>query len=212
MKPLALVLAAVLSGVLATAARGSALPTAVGSTFCTSDNPVTSISDPSACQLGGGLASASVVTAPSVDLVSHAGSGAGVASFDAIGSLTYDFEVVGGTAGDHVPLLVATTLEATADPHTFAAAEIVITAPLLPIAQVRVCTDGSCASDGSFSSTLSVETVSGRSERCSLSFKRKTRSCLVERPTHPQTLLSLSIPAFPVPATIGSWSVTALGT
>jgi hypothetical protein len=66
------------------------------------------------------------------------------------------------SAGDHVPLLVATTLEATADPHTFAAAGIVVTAPLLPIAQVRVCTDGSCASGSSFSSTLGVETVSGQ--------------------------------------------------
>jgi hypothetical protein len=162
MKPLSLAFTPVLFGVLATAAWGSvALPAAVGSAICMSDNPVTTVSDPSACQLGGGSVRASVTTAPFVDVVSHAGSAAGVASFDAIGSLTYSFEVVGGSAGDHVPLLVATILASAADPSTFGAAGIVVTSPI-GFVQERVCAGVGCSLASSFSGTLDVETVSGQ--------------------------------------------------
>ena len=163
MKPFSLILLAALSSVSATAAWGSAvLPAAVGSAACMSDNPVTTVEDSSACELGRGLATVSVATDPFVDVVSHVGSAAGVASFDAIGALTYSFEVVGGRQGDHVPLLVATALETTvSDPrHNFGGAGIVVTSPST-VAQVRVCAGDDCDLDSSFSGALHVETVSG---------------------------------------------------
>jgi hypothetical protein len=162
MKPFSMVLLAALTCALTTPVWGDViLPAAVGSVLCNSNNPVTSVTDPSACELEGGLASASVMTAPSVHVVSHAGAAAGIASFNAFGSLQYSFEVIGGSAGDHVPLLIAATLDSSADPHTFGSAQIAATTSLTS-ARAAVCTDGTCPLGTSFSGTLDIEAVSGQ--------------------------------------------------
>jgi len=133
------------------------LPPAVGSAFCSSNNPPETSSDPSSCVLGG--ASASVETGPFVSLAAHASSAANVASFNAISSLQYSFEVIGGNPGDQVPLLIATILDTSATPHSFAAALMNVTTSL-GATLTRVCTDGSCPGS-SFDGTVSLTAVSG---------------------------------------------------
>jgi hypothetical protein len=86
------------SGAATTAWGVTALPAAVGSVLCSSNNPSETLTDLSSCALGGG--SASVGTAPSVSLVAHSSAPAGVASFNTIATLTYSFEVIGGNVGD----------------------------------------------------------------------------------------------------------------
>ena len=81
--------------------------------------------------------------APSIRLVSHATGPAGGVTFQAFTNLQYSFEVVGGKPGDHVPLLIETSLDTNAaGRETFAAANIQVWTSPEPTV-VTVCTDGS---------------------------------------------------------------------
>jgi hypothetical protein len=94
--------------------------------------------------------------------MSHAAVPAGGVSSQALTSLRYFFEVVGGSAGDHVPLLIQTGLDSSGvGGEVFAAANIqVFTASVLTV--VAVCTDGSCPFGADFSGTFGVDAVSGQ--------------------------------------------------
>jgi hypothetical protein len=92
--------------------------------------------------------------------VAHASSPISVASFNAISSLQYSFEVIGGNAGDEVPLLVTVMLETSATPHSFGAALMNVTTSL-GATLTRVCTDGSCPGS-TFDGTVSLTAVSGQ--------------------------------------------------
>lgn len=98
--------------------------------------------------------------APFVSLVAQASSAANVASFNAVSSLQYSFEVIGGNVGDQVPLLIATMLETSAVPNSFGAALMNVTTSL-GATLTRVCTDGSCP-ESTFDGVVSLMAVSGQ--------------------------------------------------
>ena len=161
MKPCQVIFLGVLTCTWSAAAWGDViLPTATGSTLCEGAAPFP-IQDPSACTVAGG-AIGSVQGAPFVQLMSHAAVPTGGVSSQALTSLRYFFEVVGGIAGDHVPLLIQTGLDASAvGGEAFAAANIqVFTNSILTV--VAVCTDGSCPFGTDFSGTFGVDAVSGQ--------------------------------------------------
>jgi PEP-CTERM motif-containing protein len=156
---LLIVMATVLMGTAATMAWGvPILPPATESVLCSSNNPPQTVTDPSSCMLGG--ASASVETLPFVHLEAHSSAPAFVASFNTIATLTYSFEVVGGSVGDRVPLLIAASLDTAATPHSFAAALMDVTTSL-GSSLTRACTDGSCPGTN-FDRTISLQAVSGQ--------------------------------------------------
>ncbi len=108
MKPYLLILLVVFTCDWSALAWGDViLPPAAGNTFCEGDSPFP-IQNPSAYTVPG-RATGSVQEAPFVQLMSHAAVPTGVSS-QALTNLEYFFEVVGGSAGDHVPLLIQTGL------------------------------------------------------------------------------------------------------
>jgi hypothetical protein len=151
------------------ATTAAALPLATGLTLCVGFTSVQMTATvPSSCELDG--ASTSIETAPFVVLTALATAPPGGAPFDAISSLTYYFEVVGGHTGDHVPLLIATTLETAAAPHSFAAALMNVTTTL-GTSLTRACTDpASCAATG-FDGTVSLMAVSGETDTVELTIQ-----------------------------------------
>jgi len=137
------------------------LPPAAGSTLCEGDSP-TPVQNPLACAVTGGT-SGSVQEAPSVQLVSHAAVPTGGVSSQALTNLEYFFEVVGGTAGDHVPLLIETSLDApAAGRESFAAADIQVRTTSQVPTVVAVCADGTRPFGTDFSGTFSVDAISGQ--------------------------------------------------
>jgi hypothetical protein len=103
-----------------------------------------------------------VQEAPFIHLVSHAAVPEGGITSQALTDLRYFFEVVGGSVGDSVPLLIETRLETSAvGRESFAAANIQVFTTSVPTV-VAACTDGSCPFGTDFSGTFSVNAVSGQ--------------------------------------------------
>jgi len=105
-------------------ASAQALPDATSQAEVTSNNPTNDITDPSSISLQGASAS---VTLPQAQLKAQIIDATDVATQNASSSLNYYFEVIGGTPGNTVPILINTHLsvsssgyptEATASIHT----------------------------------------------------------------------------------------------
>src|SRR5215831_7437880 len=138
LKPYPLILLAVLTCDWSAVAWGDViLPPAAGNALCEGDSPFP-IQNPSACSVAGG-ATGSVQAAPFARLISHAAVPTGGVTSQALTNLEYFFEVVGGSPGDHVPLLIQTSLDASAvGSEAFAAANIQVFTTSVPTV-VAVC-------------------------------------------------------------------------
>ena len=153
---------------LAAAAWADILPAPGTLVECTDR---TLIEDPSSCSMSGfdATASGSLTLAPFVSLTAEVTSGPVNGFFTpaatVFASAQYSFRVVGGNAGDIVPLLIATNLtsNATSSSDALGFAETLIHTGLGDAA-ATVCTNGSCGTTNtSFSGTLSIRAFSGES-------------------------------------------------
>jgi hypothetical protein len=84
----------------------------------------------------------------------------GEGGFNAFVATSYSFEVVGGAPGDQVPLLIDTSLDATASASSYASAFLLVSTSINTW-EIAVCTDGSCPNGSEFSGSLAIETTSG---------------------------------------------------
>src|SRR5215831_17839437 len=124
--------------------------------------------DPTSCSLGIlDTAFASVTLFPFVSLQAQAASpiAPGIHGAGANGSTTYSFQVIGGSPGDIVPLLIATTLTTTGSDLSLGigfAALTVTTSAVGTMTLKAVCSDGTCGTTAhAFSGTLSTKAKSG---------------------------------------------------
>jgi hypothetical protein len=143
-------------------AAASLLPDATSSVLCQqSPQPdssgATSCAQASARGHNSGLITLSPFVDVSVEVTSLPFTGAG----SVYAELNYSFEVVGGTPGDRVPLLIATALSASSPtPHGSAFAAIAITTSLGSVGET-VCMYGTCGEPAEFSGELSIAAFSG---------------------------------------------------
>jgi hypothetical protein len=131
------------------------LPAATSSVDCNSNNPSGGVTGASQCSLQG--ASVSIAAYPNPTLTTSVDDAQAVATQDALADFDYYFEVIGGTSGDVVPILVQTTLSTSASYPDYAYAELRVGGQ-----DEMVCTDGSCGAsefDGTLSLTASVGTA-----------------------------------------------------
>jgi hypothetical protein len=151
---------------LAAAAWADVLPAPRTLVECTDR---TLIDDPSSCSMSGfdATASGSLTLSPFVSLTAEVTSGP-VTDFFIPGagvfvSAQYSFRVVGGNAGDIVPIRISTNLTSNASSfsHAYGFAEAVIHTGFGDTSVV-VCTNGTCGTtDSSFSGTFSTRAFSG---------------------------------------------------
>jgi hypothetical protein len=140
----------------------SLLPALTSSTECTSSSGLPTDSGSTLCsQSGAGEDDAAVTVLPFVGLSANAMSTPGVGSFTATANLQYSFEVVGGNAGDQVPLLIQTSLFTSATPDAIAYSSLLVTTSLVSDQQIVECTDITDCSSSNFSGTVSVAATSG---------------------------------------------------
>jgi hypothetical protein len=145
------------AGAAAAAQAGNGLPAATSSVQCNAANqPYTN--DPADCTQGG--SHAIIAAEPYVNLFAHAASNGGLAG-NAFATLTYSFEVTGGTAGDIVPISIETNLFTQASYPNYAFAEIYTDGSGADAAGAMVCTDNSCPMGSAFDGTLNLDSVSG---------------------------------------------------
>lgn len=130
---------------------------------------VTVLDDPSSCLLAGNnaLASASLTISPFVNLTAQSSSGPadqfGVYSAGALDQLNYSFQVVGGTPGDVVPILIATNLTSSASSfsHAYGFAQVLVHTAF-GTGFETVCTNGTCGTSAtSFSGAFGWSAISG---------------------------------------------------
>jgi len=133
----------------------SALPAPETSTFCQLTDG-TSVSGALQCAQGD-LESVVMTLAPQVTLTATFSSAPG---FDTIGSVKYAFQVVGGHAGDAVPVLVDAELATTAAGSSLGAAGILVSEGSRFVQQ-NVCTNASECAAPSFDGTLALTMASG---------------------------------------------------
>jgi hypothetical protein len=131
------------------------LPSATSVTECTSVTGVV-VDDPFSCSDGGGVAQATLSPFAGVSAQATAGANMSAGGFAA---LNYNFEVVGGTAGDVVPLLVTADLETKANSVSDAFASITVTTSL-KTAEVFACMNEGPCTPG-FSGTFGISAESG---------------------------------------------------
>jgi hypothetical protein len=143
------------------ASAAIAVPAATSSVDCTSNNPEFGESNSGGCALPGGAGLASAVLSPFVNISTEVSAGPGVASLLASGDISYFFAVVGGTAGDSVPVLVHAGLNVDATLSGTASASIVVTTNFSN-PEAEVCAGTSCTDEGDFGGTLSVLAESGQ--------------------------------------------------
>jgi hypothetical protein len=155
----ALLLVSVTAGSLIPVSAGAGpLPVPSTNASCASGAQV--VTDPIACSFGG--ATASVLLTPVATVMAEAtNAGAGSA-------LEYYFEVVGGSVGDVVPVLVTTFLDTSAIGSVVAQAGIVISVGS-NFQQVTACTGGfSCFRPPTFEGDLEVSARVGTVYRVNL--------------------------------------------
>jgi PEP-CTERM motif len=143
-------------------ASAAALPSATSSATCNSNNPENSVVAPLFCSLQN--AQANIEEFPFVSVQSMMNNGFGVASQDAFGSLTYSFVVLGGNAGDTVPVEIETNLVTRSDPA--ANAVVIFT---YGGNEISVCTgEKTNCSASQFSGTLSYVVTVGQAQEISI--------------------------------------------
>jgi hypothetical protein len=143
------------------ASAAIAVPAATSSVDCTSNNPEFGESNSGGCALPGGNGLASAVLSPFVNISTEVSAAPGVASLLASGDINYFFAVVGGTAGDSVPVLVHAGLDVDATLSGTATASIVVTTNF-GSSDAEVCAGTSCTEEGDFGGALSVMAESGQ--------------------------------------------------
>ena len=131
------------------------LPSATSVAECTSVLGVV-VDDPVSCSAGGGVAQATLSPFAGVSARAKAGSNMSAGGFAA---LNYNFEVVGGTVGDVVPLLITSNLATMANSASDAFASISVTTSLNTEEVVACTNEGPCTS--SFSGTFGISAQSG---------------------------------------------------
>lgn len=151
---LAIALTALCAAAMPSVARALALPQT--STFCQLSDG-TSTSGALGCTQGG-LESVTLSLAPQVTLLANFNSAPG---FDTIGSVKYDFQVVGGHAGDAVPVLVDAQLSTVAAGNSFASAGILVSVGSFFVQKIA-CTNPSQCAAASFDGTLQLTMLSGQ--------------------------------------------------
>lgn len=121
----------------------------------------TLITDPSGCVNGG--AASSLTLLPFVNETVKASAAPGPSNgAGAFANITYSFEVVGGTPGQLVPLIIATNLSGTATSVSHADGFASLTVQTSQgFAQVCVDTSGRCGGVSQFSGTLTTSAFSG---------------------------------------------------
>jgi len=161
---IALILAAVLSAALPASADSIiTLPSATSVTECTSVLGVV-IDDPLSCSAGGGVATATLTPFAGVSTSATAGADMSAGGFAA---LNYDFEIVGGNAGDVVPLLITANLVTTANSASDGFARILVTTSLSSTEEVACINEGGCTQTG-FSGTFGISAESGSANTINL--------------------------------------------
>ena len=153
---LLLAIAVTLLGVAAVPAVANALALAQTSTFCQLSDG-SSVSGALQCAQGD-LESVVLTLAPQATLLASFSSAPG---FDTIGSVKYSFQVIGGHAGDAVPVLVDAELRTTAAGSSFGSAGIVVSVGSLFVQQIA-CTNPSQCTASSFDGTLALPMQSGQ--------------------------------------------------
>jgi hypothetical protein len=146
---------------------GQALPAATTAVQCATvvDGVATHVNDPSRCSLPG--AQAALTLSPVAGATLHAEYGGGInSSAQANASIKYYFQIIGGSVGDAVPLLIATELATavSAPDGGSASASLFVhsSAGAIPDRQIVVCSNGSCGASGpTFSGTLATTGFSG---------------------------------------------------
>jgi hypothetical protein len=106
----------------------------------------------------GDLESVALSLAPQVTLLANFNSAPG---FDTVGSVRYDFQVVGGNAGDSVPVLVDAQLSTVAAGSSFASAGILVSVGSFFVQKIA-CTNPSQCAATSFDGTLELTMLSGQ--------------------------------------------------
>jgi hypothetical protein len=150
------------------ASAAIAVPAATSSVDCTSNNPEFGESNSGGCALPGGNGLASAVLSPFVNISTEVSAAPAVASLFASGDINYFFAVVGGTAGDSVPVLVHAGLDVDATLSGTASASIVVTTNFGSPAVAEVCAGTSCTEEGDFGGVLAVLAESGQFNTISL--------------------------------------------
>ena len=153
---------------VAGAATATSLPGPITVAECVDS---TVLDDPVSCAISGNDASASgsLTLSPFVNLSAQSSSGPINAFFNpgagAFVSVNYSFQVAGGNPGDIVPILISTSLTATASSfsHAYGFAETVIHTGFGDTSKV-VCTNNTCGTtDTSFFGTFAWNAFSGES-------------------------------------------------
>src|SRR5262245_43880403 len=114
-------------------------------------------SGPTECEVAGAL-SVTLTLSPRVTLSARFDSAPG---FDAIGSVQYTFQVIGGKSGDPVPVLVDTELDSSATGNSFASAGIVVSLGSSFVQQIACTSPSQCAAT-SFAGALALTIPSGQ--------------------------------------------------
>ncbi len=137
----------------------SVLPVATSGTQCNSSTDPNPTTNPLLCSVLG--AAASVSEAPYPAVVTHA-TATDVYAGSATAALNYSFEVVGGSPGDMVPLIITTDLLTDAS-STLAGSEAMITiSTFAGLTQALACSgSASCAGGAMFYGNLATSARSG---------------------------------------------------
>jgi len=151
-----LAIALTLLGLAAVPTGANALPLPQTSTFCQLSDG-TSTSGPTQCAEGG-LESVVLTLAPQVTLLATFSSAPG---FDTVGSIEYDFQVIGGQSGDAVPVLVDALLSTAAAGNSFGSAGILVSVGSSFVQRIA-CTNPSQCTAASFDGTLELPMLSGQ--------------------------------------------------
>ena len=146
-------------------AAAVALPAATFTVDCNSNNPFGDVTGGTSCALQG--ATASLGEQPAIGLLAQVTDPASVASQDASVTLRYAFEVVGGSVGDTVPLLIDTRLFTQAGPSAYAYASLYTDGSGADQTTDTACTDATCGAT-SFSGTLALQAQSGLARQVTL--------------------------------------------
>jgi hypothetical protein len=149
-------LAILAAAIGASSAQANSLPAGSGYVQCSTAAGL--ITDPVSCN--GGSDSGLATYAPFAGISGSAYGQGLVDTANVFGSLSYSFEVTGGTVGTVVPVEITTALEAIPDSIGYAFSEIGVSANTS--AGVTICSNGlGCDGDTAFSGTLQVNALSG---------------------------------------------------
>ncbi|HEY0436844.1 MAG TPA: hypothetical protein VGC92_09400 [Phenylobacterium sp.] len=158
-------LAVLAYGAPAVASQSLALPAASSSADCNHANSPY-VSGSLSCTDAGARATISPGN-PFVFMEAHAGNGDGSPE-NAFATLSYSFEVTGGSAGDIVPVGLAVSLFTSGAYPNYAFAEVYTDGSGAFATGAMVCTDGSCPQGAAFDGTLHFSSASGQVRRLTI--------------------------------------------